>query len=536
MFDYIVVGGGSAGCVVASRLCELPDVRVLLLEKGPSDWNPYIHMPAMFYKTGTGNLVERYHYVDGAGTNNRNEALTMVQARVLGGGSSVNGMVYVRGTREDYDIWEANGASGWGYDDILPYYRKAEDNDQFHNNHHGVGGPLKVSQQRNLHPLSKQWLLAAQEAGIPYVPDFNTGAPAGCGPYQITARGARRSSTAVSYLSRAKKTGQLDVRTNCTVRRVVIAGNKATGVEYERGGNVKTVRCRHEVVLSAGAITSPKLLMLSGIGSPGELASHGIEVVNGLAGVGKNLHDHVEVSLVYDLNNTNSFDRYKRLHWQILAGLQYLLFQSGPITSNIIETGAFWYTKHGASTPDIQLFFLPGVGVEEGMGTTSTGCGCTSSISLARPKSRGYVGLRSADPKAPPIVDPNYLSNGNDLETIMDGMRIADNIMQQPSMKGQIARRSHPKKEFESEDEVKAFLYDQKRPGLHVCGTCRIGDDVLGVVDKDLQVRGISGLRVADASVIPSIVSANTNAVSIMIGEKAADHIKASHRGASIRT
>lgn len=523
-FDYIVVGGGSTGCVVASRLSENPDVNVLLLEEGPCDLNPYIHIPGAYYKTAQGNLLKRLEW-EPSPAQECTEAPTMVQARVLGGGSSVNAMIYIRGVPSDYEQWVSMGADGWGYADVLPFFKRAEDNNRFCNDVHGVGGPLGVSDIDYIHPLTRAWLRACQQAGLPYNPDFNSGDPQGCGLYQITARNGRRSSASVAYLNPARGRRNLRIKTGAAVTRVLIEKGRAVGVECIEGRRKMVYAAQREVVLSAGAIATPKLLMLSGLGPADQVARQGIAVQADLPGVGQNLQDHIEISLVYQLNGPHSYDKYKKLRWKAAAGLNYLLFRNGPASSNLIEGGAFWWGDRSEISPDIQYFMVVGAGIEEGVDAVPGGNGCTVNLGQIRPHSRGEVTLVSADPLVNPRVEPRYFSDPYDLEAITDGTMIALDIMAQPAIDKYIATRHTPGAALRTRDEIKAFCGKNAHAALHPSGTCRMGRDGMSVVDPQLRVHGVEGLRVADASVMPTLISGNPNAVCIMIGERAASFL-----------
>lgn len=524
-FDYIVVGGGSTGCVVAARLSEDPAVRVLLIEEGPRDLNPYIHIPGAYYKTAQGDLLKRIPWEPMA-EQERTETPTMVQARVLGGGSSVNAMIYIRGVPGDYDHWADLGAEGWGYADVLPFFKRAEDNNRFCNEAHGVGGPLGVSDIDYIHPLTRAWLQACQQAGLPYNPDFNSGDPTGCGLYQITARDGRRSSAAVAYLNPARKRANLRIETGTMVTRILIEKGRAVGVECTRGKRKVVYRADQEVVVSAGAIATPKLLMLSGIGPANEIVRHGIEVHADLPGVGQDLQDHIEISLVYQLNDPHSYDKYKKLHWKALAGLNYALFRNGPAASNLIEGGAFWWGDRNEATPDIQYFMVVGAGIEEGVDAVPGGNGCTVNLGQIRPRSRGEVTLVSADPAANPRVAPRYFSDPYDLEAIADGTMAALDIMAQPAISKFVAARHTPVPSLKTREEIRTFCVKDAHAALHPAGTCRMGVDDRAVVDPKLRVHGIERLRVADASVMPTLISGNPNSVCIMIGERAVDFLR----------
>ncbi|ASY58456.1 GMC family oxidoreductase N-terminal domain-containing protein [Sinorhizobium sp. CCBAU 05631] len=526
MVDYIVIGGGSTGCVVASRLSEDPDKSVVLLEEGPRDINPYIHIPGAYYKTAQGSLLKRMPWIPRP-EQGRSEDPTMVQASVLGGGSSVNAMIYIRGVPSDYDRWVELGATGWSYSDVLPYFLKAEDNNRFCNESHAVGGPLGVSDIEYIHPLTRAWLLACQQAGLPYNPDFNSGNQAGCGLYQITARNGRRSSAAVAYIGPARKRRNLRVETGARVTRVIIEKGRAVGVEYVKRGRTQVLRADREVILSAGAINSPKLLMLSGIGPAEHLQKHGIKVHADLPGVGQNLQDHIEISLIYQLTGPHSYDKYKKPHWKALAGLNYLLFRGGPASSNLIEGGAFWWGNRDEPVPDIQYFMVVGAGIEEGVDAVPGGNGCTINLGQIRPRSRGHVGLNSANPVEPPRIAPNYFAESSDLDALADGTMFAMDIMDQPAIRRYLAGR-HVPASASSRQEIRDFCQHEAHAALHPAGTCRVGQDEKAVVDPQLRVRGVSSLRVADASIMPTLISGNPNAVCIMIGEKAADHLKES--------
>ncbi|MCT4371593.1 GMC family oxidoreductase N-terminal domain-containing protein [Yangia mangrovi] len=520
--DYVIVGGGSTGCVVASRLSENQSCEVALLEEGPRDRNPYIHIPGAYYKTAQGPLLKRYEW-EARPEQQRPERETMVQARVLGGGSSVNAMIYIRGNPQDYDGWASAGAEGWSYEDVLPYFRKSESNNRFAGETHGTDGPLKVSDIDSIHPLTRAWLQACQQQGLPFNPDFNSGTQAGTGLYQITSRGRRRSSAAVAYLHPALARRNLQVKTGAQVTRVIVENGRATGVEFLQGGKRRVLMAREEVILSAGAVATPHLMMRSGLGPADVLQRHGIAVQQDLPGVGQNLQDHIEISLVYQLNGPHSYDRYKKLHWKALAGLEYLMFGKGPAVSNLIEGGAFWWGDKSEALPDCQFFLVCGAGIEEGVDGVPGGNGCTVNLGQVRPYSRGEVTLRSGDSEAAPIIRPNYFGDPRDLEAVTDATLFAMDVMEQPAISRFVERRHVPDATRSTRDSIRQFCQREAHAALHPCGTARIGKDNMAVVDPSLRVHGVDGLRVADASVMPNIVSGNLNAVCMMIGEKAAD-------------
>lgn len=524
MVDYIVVGGGSAGCVVAARLSEDADASVVLLEEGPRDLNPYIHLPVGFYKTSQGNLVERYPWQPSPG-HTGDPAPTMVQARVLGGGSSVNAMVYLRGQPADYDSWATSGATGWAYEDVLPFFRKCETNDRFSNHAHGTDGPVGVSDQRFTHPLTKVWLKACQQAGLAYNPDFNSGIQDGCGLYQINSKNGLRSSTSVAYLKPARHPPNLSIKTGCRVLRILIEHGRAVGVEYLENHQRKRLWAQREVIVSAGSINTPKLLMLSGVGPADELRRHGIEVAQDLTGVGQNLQDHIEVSLISELRTPFSYDKYKKPHWKVAAGLQYALFRQGPVTSNVVEGGAFWRTSTAKGRADAQYCFMAGAGVEEGVGSVPGGNGCTLNVCQTRPASVGFVNLRSANPLDLPFIQPNYLTEPCDVECMAEATEFGRHILAQEAMARHILREHVPAHSLRTRADYIAFVREQAHAALHPVGTCKMGMDSSAVVDPSLRVYGIEGLRVADNSIAPNLCSSNTNAMAIMIGEKAAHHI-----------
>jgi choline dehydrogenase-like flavoprotein len=525
--DYIVVGGGAAGCVIASRLSENPDIKVTLIEQGPRDWNPYIHIPVTYYKTAKGGLLSRYD-LEPLPPDRREAPLTeMVQGRVLGGGSSVNGMVYMRGIPEDYDGWEASGCPGWSWRDVLPWFRKSETNERFAGDAHGSDGPLHVSDQRQTLPLTKAWLKACQSKGIPYNPDFNDGDQLGCGLYQVMMHRGRRNSAARAYLRPALRRSNLTVETGRAVTRILVEDGRATGVETIRDGARETLRAEREVIVCAGGIGSPHLLLRSGIGPADHLRAVGVDVTHDLPGVGRNLQDHVDVFMIYELTGPHSYDRYKKLHWQALAGLQYLLFRNGPVTSNIAEGGMCWYgSRPERGLPEIQYHFLCGAGVEEGGETTPSGNGCTINVGLMRPESRGRLTLRSADPMAPPWIEPNYISAPYDVECLVAGVQTMQEIMESEAMAPWIRGVHRPGQRLTSRAEVERFVRETVQTAVHPCGACKMGTDDLAVVDPQFRVHGLDGLRVADSSAMPALPSGNLNGPTVMMGERAAHFVR----------
>lgn len=526
MYDYVIVGGGSAGCVLAARLSEDPDIRVLLLEAGSADKDRYIHMPVGFAKMTDGPHTWGYTTTPQRHCNNRE--MLLPQARVIGGGSSINAEVFTRGCPEDYDRWaRKEGASGWSFDEIKPYFIKSEDNDVMAGEHHGHGGPLGVS-SLDAHPLTKRFVQSCQEAGIPYTSDFNGPDQTGSGIYQTTTRHQKRCSTATGYLWPVSSRKNLTVRLDCMSHQILIEKGRAVGVVYYQHGKEDEVRAEREVIITSGAIGSPKLLMLSGIGPANHLQNLGIEVVRDHPGVGQNLQDHFDLDIVYELNGPHSFDKYNRWHWMLVAGLQYKLFGKGPVASNIVEGGAFWYADEKAPTPDTQFHFLPAAGVEAGVPPVPSGHGCTLNSYFLRPRSRGSVTLGGANPHDAPLIDPNYIADPYDLEMTVRGLKMMRDIMRQSALAPFIEKEHYPGDHVTSEQDHIDYVRQHGRTSYHPVGTCKIGpsSDPMAVVDPELRVRGVDGLRVCDSAIMPSLVSSNTNAATVMIGEKAADLIK----------
>ncbi len=523
-YDYVIVGAGSAGCVLADRLSEDPAATVLLVEAGPRDRSPYIHLPVGFYKLTGGNLTWGYETVPQVHANDR--VIAFSQGKVLGGSSSINGMVYTRGNHADYDRWsEQEGCKGWSARDVLPYFVRAESNNRLLNRYHGAVGPLGVSDQYFTHQTTRLFVQAAQQYGLPYNHDFNGESQEGCGFYQVNTKNRRRSSTAASYLARARRRPNLTVETGAFVSRIVIEDGRAKGIELGLGKSLVTVTASTEVIVSAGAFGSPRLLQLSGVGSPGHLEPLGIRVAADVANVGENLQDHVDVDTIYKLRNIDSYDAYKSVFKRALAGLEYLLFGGGPASSNIVEGGAFWYSAEREATPDLQFHFLPGAGVEESTPGLAGGYGCTLNSYFVRPRSRGSVHIRSADPLVLPLIDPNYWAEPYDLERSLDGLVLSREIMQQKIFRDFLESEQLPGPRVRSRAELIEFLRSYGRTAYHPVGTCRMGTDGASVVDAELRVRGVDCLRVVDSSVMPSLVSSNTNAATVMIAEKASDII-----------
>lgn len=519
--DYIIVGGGSSGCVIAARLAEETDAKVLLLEAGGRDRSVLFHWPAGFAKMTKG--IASWGWSTVPQRHMKNRELWFTQAKVIDGGSSINAQIYTRGNRRDYDAWEMEcGCTGWGYRNVLPYFRRAESNERFSDNFHGTDGPLGVSQPRATLPICEAFVRAGQEWGMPYNPDFNGQRQAGVGFYQLTQRNVRRSSTAVAYLRKAENRPNLTVLTGQQVRRITIAGERATGVEMMDG----TVhQAQSEVILTAGAIGSPRLLMLSGIGPAQHLRQTGISVQHDLPGVGANLQDHIDICVLAECTGPHSYDNVQRLDRTILAGLQYLLFRSGPVAASLFETGGFWYADAEADWPDTQFHLGQGSGIEKGIAAID-GSGITLNSAYMRPRSSGTVRLASADPERAPLIDPNYWSDPHDLEMSLRGLEMAREILSQPSLKPFVRREVLPGADKMSRAELFDYACAMAKTDHHPVGTCRMGADDMAVVDTELRVRGIDRLRVCDASIMPRINSSNTNAPTIMIGEKASDLIR----------
>ncbi|MEM1388131.1 MAG: GMC family oxidoreductase N-terminal domain-containing protein [Pseudomonadota bacterium] len=528
-FDYVIVGGGSAGCVLANRLSENRHVRVLMLEAGGRDWHPLIHLPVGFAKMTTGPHTWGFKTVPQTHANNRE--IPYAQGRVLGGGSSINAQVFTRGNPVDYDRWaEQEGCEGWAFQDIQKYFIRSEGNTALGGDWHGTDGPLGVSNIPAIQPMTRAFMQSCQELGLPYNPDFNGSQQEGAGAYQTTTKNVRRCSAAVGYLRPAMKRRNLTVETGCLVNRITFEGNRATGVAYSTRQGDHIARATTEVLVVSGAIGTPKLMLLSGVGPAAHLKQHGIDVVADLPGVGANLNDHFGIDIVAELKGHDSLDKYNSPHWAAWAGLQYLLFKSGPITSNVVEGGAFWYADQAAQVPDLQFHFLAGAGAEAGVPSVRPGAsGITLNSYTLRPKARGTVRLSSAKPSDPPLVDPNFLGHPDDLKTSVEGIKISRDIFSQPSLKKYIRRIRFPDDTVKTQAEFEAYARQYGRTSYHPTCTCKMGVDEMAVVDPQLRVRGLDGIRICDSSVMPSLIGSNTNAPTIMIAEKASDMIRGNH-------
>ena len=528
MVDYIIVGGGSSGCALAGRLSEDPSVSTLLLEAGGLDRHPLFAMPAGFARMTKGIASWGYSTVPQRHLGGR--VLWYTQAKVIGGGSSINAQLYTRGNAEDYDGWAyRDGCAGWAYADVLPYFKRAEDNQRLVDAYHASGGPLGVSVPVNPMPISEAFIRAGQQYGMPYNPDFNGARQEGVGHYQVTVRDAKRSSASTAYVRPALGRKNLTVRTGVTVTRIVVEGGRAVGVESVENGTRRTIRCDREVLLTSGAINSPRLLMLSGIGPADHLRAVGVDVVHDLPGVGGNLQDHLDLYVIAECTGDHTYDNVAKPHRTILAGLQYLLTKKGPVASTLFETGGFWFAGRGGTAPDIQFHLGLGSGIEAGVDRLKN-AGVTLNSAYLRPRSRGTVRLPSDDPAAHPLIDPNYWDDPHDRAMSLQGLRMAREIFRQDALKPFIMAERQPGPALTSDADLEAYAFRSCKTDHHPVGTCRMGTDALAVVGLDLKVRGLDGLRVCDASLMPSIPCANTNVPTIMIAEKAADMIRARGR------
>ena len=524
-FDYIVVGGGSGGCVVAGRLSEDPNLTVCVLEAGGHGNGLVVNVPAgavAMMPTRINNWA--FDTVPQAGLGGRTGY--QPRGKALGGSSAINAMVYIRGHRSDYDHWAALGNQGWSYDDVLPYFRLSEHNERFDDAWHGRDGPLWVSDLRTGNPFHERYLEAARQAGLPLTDDFNGAQQEGIGIYQVTQKQGERWSAARAYLlPHIGRRSNLTVETHAQVRRILFEGRRAVGVEVLQNGTVRTLRARREVLLAAGAFQTPQLLMLSGVGPMHELARFGIQIVQHLPGVGRNLQDHPDFIFGYRTRSIDTMGVSLRGSMRMLR--EILRFRSerrGMLTTNFAEGGGFLKTQPGLDAPDIQLHFVVAL-VDDHARRLHAGHGLSCHVCLLRPRSRGAVTLRSNDPAAAPLIDPAFFDDPRDVDDMVAGFKITRRLMQTPALAKWITRDLFTPN-VKSDDDIRAVLRQRTDTVYHPVGTCRMGRDEMAVVDPQLRVRGLEGLRIVDASVMPTLIGGNTNAPTIMIGEKAVDLIR----------
>ncbi len=522
--DYVVVGGGSAGCVMANRLSENGKYSVCLLEAGPADRNMWIHIPIGYGKTMFNPRLNWGFYTD-PDHNMLDRRIYWPRGKTLGGSSSINGLIYIRGQKEDYDHWEALGNQGWSWDACLPYFRKLENNDLGPGPTHGTDGPLNATSIPTRHELVDALIGAANSLGIPSRKDFNTGDQRGAGYYQLTTRNGRRCSTAVAYLNPARRRANLRIETEAQAMKILFRGKKAAGIQYRQHGKIKTLNVNREVILCAGALQSPQLLQLSGVGNPVHLNPLGIPMVHALNGVGENLQDHLQFRLIYEVNKPiTTNDLLRSWSGKAKMGLQWALLRGGPLAIGINQGALFCNALSEADArPDVQFHFGT-LSADMAGGKVHDFSGCTFSVCQLRPESRGYLRIRSTDPFEAPAMQPNYLATDLDRRTAIAGVRLtrklADAQPMQSLMKGEVK----PGRDVHSDDEILHFCRENGATIFHPSGTAKMGtaEDPMAVVDHRLAVRGLQGLRVVDASIMPTLVSGNTNVPVVMVAERAA--------------
>ncbi len=525
-FDYIVVGAGSAGCVLAGRLSEDPAIRVLLLEAGPPDRSPWIHLPFGYAKTMWSPTYNWCFHTD-PDPNMNGRRIYWPRGKTLGGSSSINGLIYIRGQREDYDGWAALGNDGWGFDDVLPYFVRGEGNRRGASHYHGGDGPLKVSDIGARHELIEAFIAGAAACGVPRNDDFNGAQQEGAGYYQLNTDRGWRCSAAVAYLRPARGRANLRIECEAHATRIEFEGRRASGVRYRQRGQERLAGCRGEVLLAAGALQSPQLLQLSGIGPAAVLRQQGIAVRHDLPGVGENLQDHLQIRLIYECAKpVTTNDQLNSWFGRAAIGLQWLLTRGGPLAIGINQGGCFMRVlPQESATPDVQ-FHVATLSADMAGGKVHPFSGFTLSVCQLRPEARGHVRIRSADPFEPPSMQPNYLSTERDRRTAVAAVKAARAIAASAPMRPYVKREVQPGPAAADDAALLAFCRNQGATIFHPSGTCRMGNDALAVVDARLRVHGVTGLRVVDGAVIPTLVSGNTHAPIVMIAEKAVDLIR----------